>query len=68
MRFHTGQHQHYCGIDLHARTLHLCILDGGGLLPVAYVYPPEMRSTRDLLRRRTHFVRPGPMIPTPCSG
>ena len=24
---------------------------------MAYVYPPEMRSTRDLLRRRTHFVR-----------
>ena len=29
----------------------------GGLLPMAYVYPAEMRSTRDLLRRRTHFVR-----------
>ncbi|MFC1661497.1 hypothetical protein ACFL3S_08620 [Gemmatimonadota bacterium] len=21
MRFYTKQHQHYCGIDLHARTL-----------------------------------------------
>jgi transposase len=29
----------------------------GGLLPQAYVYPPEMRATRDLLRRRLHFVR-----------
>jgi transposase len=29
----------------------------GGLLPEAYVYPPEMRATRDLLRRRLHFVR-----------
>ena len=30
MRFYTEQHQHYCGIDLHARTLYLCILDAGG--------------------------------------
>jgi transposase len=29
----------------------------GGLIPQAYVYPPEMRATRDLLRRRLHFVR-----------
>lgn len=29
----------------------------GGLLPQAYVYPAAMRSTRDLLRRRLHFVR-----------
>jgi transposase len=29
----------------------------GNLLPLAYVYPREMRETRDLLRRRTHFVR-----------
>jgi len=26
----------------------------GGLFPQAYVYPPEMRATRDLLRRRLH--------------
>ena len=140
MRFYTGQHQHYCGIDLHARTLYLCVLDAegnvllhrnlpcdrqifleavqpfrddlvvasecifnwywladlcadqgipfilghalymraihgakakndridslktasllrGGLLPQAYVYPADMRPTRDLLRRRLHFVR-----------
>jgi transposase len=29
----------------------------GGMFPTAYVYPPEMRPTRDLLRRRTYFVR-----------
>src|SRR5262252_7053478 len=29
----------------------------GGLLPKAYVYPAEMRATRDLLRRRTHLMR-----------
>lgn len=140
MRFYTKQHKFYCGIDLHARTMYLCILDQegkvvlhrdiktnpdtflksiepyrddivvaveciftwywiadlcneenipfvlghalymkaihggkakndkidaykiatllrGGMMPMAYVYPPEMRSTRDLLRRRTHLAR-----------
>jgi len=30
MRFYTQQHQHYCGIDLHARTMYLCILNSAG--------------------------------------
>jgi len=30
MRFYTGQHRFYCGIDLHARTMYLCILDHEG--------------------------------------
>ncbi len=29
----------------------------GGMIPQAYVYPPEMRATRDLLRRRIHLTR-----------
>jgi transposase len=139
MRFYTQAHQFYCGIDLHARSMYLCILDPqgeiqlhrnmattpeaflkavqpfrddlvvaveciftwywladlctredidfvlghalymkaihggkakndkidaykiasllrGGTLAQAYVYPPEMRATRDLLRRRNHLV------------
>src|SRR5262249_45548216 len=34
MRFYTKQHQFYCGIDLHARTMYLCVLnqDGESLL------------------------------------
>ena len=140
MRFYTTQHPFYCGIDLHARTMYVCILDQvgetlvhrnmtatpeallktiapyreqivlaaecmftwywladccaehgipfvlghalymkaihggkakndkidahkiavllrGGMLPQAYVYPAEMRATRDLLRRRMHLAR-----------
>jgi transposase len=30
MRFYTQQHQFYCGIDLHARTMYLCILSQDG--------------------------------------
>jgi len=140
MNVYTKQHLYYCGIDLHARTMYVCILDNtgekvyhknircnpeqflkaiepfredivvgvecifcwywladlceqegidfvlghalymkaihgvktkndridslkiarlirGGNFPVAYVYPPQMRATRDLMRRRNHFVR-----------
>lgn len=140
MNFYTKQHKYYCGIDLHAKTMYLCILNQegtivlhrdirtdpqiflktvetyredivvaveciftwywiadlcaqenipfvlghalymkaihggkakndkidahkiaallrGGMIPMAYVYPPKMRSTRDLLRRRMHLTR-----------
>jgi transposase len=30
MRFYTQQHQFYCGIDLHARTMYLCIVNREG--------------------------------------
>jgi transposase len=30
MRFYTTQHQFYCGIDLHARTMYVCILNHAG--------------------------------------
>jgi hypothetical protein len=33
------------------------VLLRGGMMPMAYVYPPQMRSTRDLLRRRMHLTR-----------
>jgi Transposase len=34
MRFSTKQHQTYCGIDLHARTMYLCILNHAGEIMV----------------------------------
>jgi transposase len=30
MRFYNRPHRHYCGIDLHVKTMYLCILDGAG--------------------------------------
>jgi len=142
MNFYNNTHPYYCGIDLHARTLYVCIIDQqgetcvhkeipanperlqqlldpyignivvgvecihcwywvadfcddlgidfilghalymkaihggkakndridsfkianlikGGNFPLAYVYPKEMRATRDLLRRRMKIVRHG---------
>ena len=30
MRFYSQPHRFYCGVDLHARTMHVCILDQDG--------------------------------------
>ena len=30
MRFYNRQHPYYCGIDLHVKTMYVCILDGTG--------------------------------------
>src|SRR5215470_1486529 len=40
-------------IDAHK----IAVLLRGGMIPMAYVYPPERRATRDLLRRRCHLMR-----------
>jgi len=49
---HGGTAKHDT-IDAHK----IAILLRGGLLPQAYVYPAEMRATRDLLRRRMPRMR-----------
>jgi transposase len=30
MKFYTKPHRYYCGIDLHARRMYICVLDGQG--------------------------------------
>ena len=30
MRFYTNKHPFYCGIDLHVRSLYVCILEDDG--------------------------------------
>ena len=30
MNFYNNMHQYYCGIDLHARLLYVCIIDNTG--------------------------------------
>jgi transposase len=34
MRFYNRPHRHYCGIDLHVKTMYVCILDGTGQVVV----------------------------------
>ncbi len=35
MRFYTRQHRFYCGVDLHARSMYVCILDAEGTVLVS---------------------------------
>jgi transposase len=44
MKFYTQQHQHYCGIDLHARKMYVCIIDQKGkvLLHENILTDPEL--------------------------
>lgn len=30
MRFYNHQHPFYCGVDLHARSMHVCLVDAAG--------------------------------------
>jgi hypothetical protein len=61
MRFYTGQHQFYGGVDLHARTMYTHVLDARGRtvldrdLPVA-----ARRDERDqfFARERRRVVQP----------
>ena len=34
MRFYTQQHKYYCGIDLHARKMFVCIMDQKGKIRI----------------------------------
>jgi transposase len=49
---HGGKAKH-----AHIDAQKIAVLRRGGMLPQAYVYPAEMRATRDLLRRRRHLMR-----------
>jgi transposase len=62
MRFYTGQHQFYCGIDLHTRTLSLCVLDAAGAIRVEATLPPE----RDRLLATLEPFRDGLVIGVEC--
>jgi transposase len=53
MKFYTQQHQFYCGIDLHARTMFVCILDQSGKICLEknlYSDPDEFLSAIEPFR------------------
>jgi len=43
MRFYNRQHRHYCGIDLHVKTMYVCLLDPAGQVLVHR----NVKSTRE---------------------
>jgi hypothetical protein len=54
MRFYNYQHQYYCGIDLHARSMYLHVLDQQG----HPLRTGPARRTRRLFRRESSVVQP----------
>lgn len=41
MRFYNHPHRFYCGVDLHARSMYLCILDQAGAIVLHHEVPAE---------------------------
>ncbi|MEX0586558.1 MAG: hypothetical protein WD176_07940 [Pirellulales bacterium] len=41
MRFYQTQHPFYCGVDLHTKTLHVCIVDQAGAVLVHRNLPAQ---------------------------
>ncbi len=41
MKFYTTLHKYYCGIDLHAKILYVCILDQQGNILVHQKIGPD---------------------------
>ncbi len=50
MRFFTDSHQFYCGIDLHARSMFLCILDHQGQVRLHRNLPAEPDPFLDAIK------------------
>jgi len=62
MRFYEGQHRFYCGIDLHARSMHVCILDQAGKV----VFDKNLASRPETLQRAIEPFRAGLVIGVEC--
>src|SRR5262245_14399993 len=62
MRFYNQQHRFYCGLDLHARTLSLCLLDAQGAVVHHDTHPA---TGRDFLATVAPF-RDGLVVACEC--
>jgi transposase len=62
MRFYMQQHRFCCGIDLHARSMHLCILDQAGNV----VFDKNLPSRPEALLRAIEPFRDGLVIGVEC--
>jgi transposase len=62
MRFYEGQHRFHCGIDLHARTMHVCVLDHAG----ASVFDKNLACRPETLLRALEPFRDGLVVGVEC--
>src|SRR5262249_26394644 len=62
MRFYDQPHRFYCGIDLHARSLHLCVLDQDG----AVVLDKDIAARPETFRKAIAPFRDGIVVGVEC--
>ena len=62
MRFYTAQHRFYCGIDLHAMSMHVCVLDRDGNA----VFDRNLASRPETLLKAIAPFRDGLVIGVEC--
>ena len=62
MRFYTQQHRFYCGVDLHARTMYLCILDADGQV----VFDKNLPARADAFLSAIAPFRDGLVVAVEC--
>src|ERR1700741_1980490 len=62
MRFYTQQHRFSCGVDLHARTMYLCILDEAGQV----VYDKNLAADPDAFLKAVAPYRDGLAVAVEC--
>ena len=60
MRFYNRPHRHYCGIDLHVKTI--CILDATGQV----VVHRNMKATPEALLEAVAGYRVDPVVAAEC--
>jgi transposase len=49
MRFYNQTHRFYCGIDLHARSMHVCVLDQAGTVLLDRNLPCHFKTLLEIL-------------------
>ena len=62
MRFYNQPHQFYCGVDLHARTMYLCILDANGQV----VFDKNLAAQPDAFLQAVAPFRDGLVVAVEC--
>src|SRR5436309_432261 len=62
MRFYTQPHRFYCGVDRHARTMYLCILDSAGQV----VYDQNLAAGPDAFLKAVAPFRDGLVVAVEC--
>jgi len=62
MRFYNGTHRHWCGIDLHVKTMYLCILDENGQV----VLHENLPATPEALLSAVAPYRSGLVVAAEC--